>query len=238
VTGLFVTAIIPAAGKGLRFGGKVNKQFLEVQGHPILFYTLRAFEASDLINEIILVVPEDWIEVVSVTILQKYKLEKKYKILAGGKERYHSVQHGLNAANPQTDIVLIHDAVRPLIRTSLIDKAIIAGQEFQAVVLGLPVKDTVKVVQNGFVKNTVDRSLLWSIQTPQVFDFKLLRKAYQKIDDLKIPVTDDAMLVEAFGVPVKIIDGDPINQKITSPEDLEWFEYNLVKLVTANQLTY
>ncbi|MBN2089336.1 2-C-methyl-D-erythritol 4-phosphate cytidylyltransferase [candidate division KSB1 bacterium] len=227
---MFVTAIIPAAGKGLRFGGKVNKQFFEVQGHPILFYTLRAFEASDLIREIILVVPEDWIEIISESVIHKYKFKKNYQILAGGKERYHSVQNGLNAANSQTEIVLIHDAVRPLIRTSVIDRAITACEKFQAVVLGLPLKDTIKIVQDGFVKNTVDRSLLWSIQTPQVFNFELLRMAYQRIDKLNIPVTDDAMLVEASGVPVKIIEGDPINQKITSPEDLEWFEYYLAKL--------
>jgi len=226
---LFVTAIIPAAGKGLRFGGKINKQFFEVQGHPILFYTLQAFEASDLINEIILVVPQDWIEIISKTVLHKYQLKKNYQILAGGSERYQSVQKGLQATNPQTEIVLIHDAVRPLIRTRLIDKTIIACKEFQAVVPGLPMKDTVKSVENGFVKNTVDRSLLWSIQTPQAFNFKLLQTAYQKIANLKIPITDDAMLVEAAGLPVKIIEGDPINLKITSPEDLDWFEYHLAK---------
>lgn len=232
---LFVTAIIPAAGKGLRFGGKINKQFFEVQGKPILYYTLQSFEASDLIDDIILVVPEEWIEIISETVVKKNNLKKNYKILAGGKERYHSVQNGLNAANSQTEIILIHDAVRPLIRTSLIDKTIIACKEFQAVIPGLPMKDTVKIIQDGFVKNTVDRSLLWSIQTPQAFNFDLIKNAYRKIDDLKVPVTDDAMLVEAAGFPVKIIEGDSINQKITSPEDLEWFQYNLVKFTAINQ---
>lgn len=224
---MFVTAIIPAAGKGRRFGSEINKQFLEIDGKPILYYTLHQFEISSLISEIILVVPETWLTSIPKLLIEKYQLKKISRVIIGGRERFESVFNGLKAVAPPTDIVVVHDGVRPLITVQLIEKAIQECQKYDAVALAVPIKDTVKIVQNGFIQQTLDRSLLRAIQTPQVFKFELLLKAYENRPTVSIPLTDDATLVEELGIPVKIVDGDYTNIKITSPEDLLLAEYLL-----------
>ncbi|MCI0512490.1 2-C-methyl-D-erythritol 4-phosphate cytidylyltransferase [candidate division KSB1 bacterium] len=226
----FVSAIIPAAGKGRRLKANINKQFILIQNRPILYYTLKTFETSPLINEIILVVPEAWREEVSQHLVPEFQFSKIRQVIAGGYERYESVANGLNYVDPQTDYVVIHDSVRPFLTASLLEQVILAGFEFQAVTLGVPVKDTIKRVADGFITQTLDRSLLWAIQTPQVFKYDLIQQAYAHIQDLKTTITDDAMLVEALGFPVKIVPGDDLNIKITSVEDLQWAELLVPKL--------
>jgi len=223
---VFVSAIIPAAGKGLRFGGKTNKQFLKINEKPILYYSIRQFEISSLINEIILVVPEDWLSEIP-QLLQKFQFKKLSKIISGGNERFNSVLNGLHVVDPKSNMIAIHDGVRPLVSTKLIDSTIIACIQHQAVTAAVPITDTVKVVQGGVIKSTLDRSLLWAIQTPQVFHYDLLMRAFQKKGEISSKITDDAMLIEHLGHTVKVVEGDYRNIKITSPGDLDLVRFYL-----------
>jgi len=218
---LHVTALILAAGQGRRFGGDIQKQFILLDDKPIVYYTLKRFESSSVISNIILIVPESWLSSIPELLVEKYQFKKISKIIAGGKERYHSVVNGLDAVPPNTDIVVVHDGVRPFISTELIEKAVCECQSADAVALAVPIKDTVKIVENNYITHTLDRSLLKAIQTPQVFKYELLVKAYQDVSTNEA-VTDDATLVERLGHPVKVITGDYFNIKITSPEDLIW----------------
>jgi len=227
---LFVSAIIPAAGKGQRFGSRLNKQFIDLGGKPLLYYTLRQFQIADVINEIILVVPENWLPEMTI-LAEACQFSKITQIVAGGNERFQSVANGLAKIDRQSEIVVVHDGVRPFISTELIAKSVQAGIEYQAVALAVPVKDTIKVVQQGLVEKTLDRSVLWAIQTPQVFQAELLREAYARLSRPTVSITDDATLVEALGHPVKIIEGDYRNIKITSPDDYHLAEFYLSRKI-------
>jgi 2-C-methyl-D-erythritol 4-phosphate cytidylyltransferase len=222
---VFVSAIIPAAGKGQRFGSQLNKQFVELKGRPLLYYTLRQFELSTAIDEIILVVPEAWLPEIPPVFVEQYQFSKIKKIVSGGKERFESVANGLQQIDSRADMVVVHDGVRPFISTQLIAESVDACAIYRAVALAVPVKDTIKVVEQGVVQKTLDRSVLWAVQTPQVFQANLLREAYAQLPGLSQSVTDDAMLVEALGHPVRIIAGDYRNIKITSPDDLHLAEF-------------
>lgn len=222
---MFVSAIIPAAGKGQRFGSQLNKQFVELKGRPLLYYTLRQFELSTAIDEIILVVPEAWLPEIPSVFVEQYQFSKIKKIVSGGKERFESVANGLQQIDSRADMVVVHDGVRPFISTQLIAESVDACAIYRAVALAVPVKDTIKVVEQGVVQKTLDRSVLWAVQTPQVFQANLLREAYAQLPGLSQSVTDDAMLVEALGHPVRIIAGDYRNIKITSPDDLHLAEF-------------
>lgn len=224
---MFVSAIIPAAGVGRRFGSKTNKQFLQLNGKPMLYYSVKAFETSPLISEIILVVPEPWISSVEHEIVQQYHFSKIKQIIPGGKERFYSVSNGLAAVSTEAEIVAVHDGVRPFVSQTLIASCIHACQSHPAIVPAVPVRDTIKSVKNGLINQTMDRSLLWAVQTPQVFQYEILRDAYQNMEVTQSPITDDAMLVERLGVSIKIVHGDYNNIKITSPEDFSWAEYFL-----------
>lgn len=217
------TAIVLAAGQGKRMGTKVQKQYLEIEGKPVLYYSLQVFEHSPLIDEIILVVGENQKEYCQSEIVSKYGITKVRKIVTGGTERYHSVWNGLQEVDDE-GYVFIHDGARPFINEEILNRAYKDVEECKACVVGMPVKDTIKLAdREGYVAQTPDRSLVWMIQTPQVFENSLVKKAYAMLmrqDDIQ--VTDDAMVVEQMlGYKVKLTLGSYENIKITTPEDLE-----------------
>ena len=216
------TAIVLAAGQGKRMGTKIQKQFLEIQGKPILYYSLNAFQNSEVIDEIILVTSEGLENYCEEEFVKKYDFSKVSKIVCGGAERYHSVWHGLKEIDEE-GYVFIHDGARPFVNDDILNRAYEAVSEYGACVVGMPVKDTIKISdENGFAKETPNRSLVWAVQTPQVFQVSLIKEAYGKLmecDD--IPVTDDAMVAEQMlGTKVKLVEGSYENIKITTPEDL------------------
>lgn len=219
------TAIVLAAGKGKRMKTKVSKQFLELNGKPILYYSLLAFEKSP-VDRIILVTGEQDMEYCRKEIVLKYGFDKVVKITAGGKERYDSVWKGIQAAG-ETDYILIHDGARAFIDQETIMRCMEDVRTSKACVAAVPVKDTIKSVDDdlkGVV--TPDRSKLWMVQTPQVFEQKLIYEAYRKLDeDLKqgknAAVTDDTMVAEYYtGVHSHMVMGSYYNIKVTTPEDL------------------
>ena len=226
------TAIVLAAGQGKRMGTKVQKQYLEIANKPVLFYSLYAFEKSPIIDDIILVVGEGQDEYCQNEIVDKYGMRKVKKIVQGGAERYHSVWNGLQEVDGD-GYVFIHDGARPFVTEEMIERAYKDVQKCKACVIGMPVKDTIKLAdQEGFVNETPDRSLLWMIQTPQVFENGLVKEAYAKLMEEKYTqVTDDAMVVEQMlGHKVKLTMGSYENIKITTPEDLDVAEVFVKKL--------
>lgn len=223
----YCTAIVLAAGKGTRMGTRVQKQYLLLEEKPILYYSLRTFQKSALIDEIILVTGAEEVECCRKKIINAYNFTKVKKIVPGGKERYHSVWNGLQAIEEKrvpNSYVFIHDGARPFVTQEIIARAYGQVVECRACVVGMPVKDTIKIADDaGNVADTPDRKRLWMIQTPQVFETELVRRAYQKIMCTKdVQVTDDAMVVEKMErVAVKLVQGAYENIKITTPEDLE-----------------
>lgn len=216
-----VTAVVLAAGAGKRMNSTVHKQYMMLAGKPVLYYALKAFEES-AVTDIVLVVGTGEIEYCRQEIVDLYGIQKVCAIVEGGKERYLSVYEGLLAA-PGTDYVLIHDGARPFVTVDMIARSIASARQYQACVVGMPVKDTIKVVDGeGFSKETPKRSTLWQVQTPQSFSYPLIRGAYEKVlAQEDCAVTDDAMALElATGQQVKVIEGSYQNIKITTPEDL------------------
>ena len=219
-------AIVLAAGRGKRMQSDVAKQYLLVRNKPVLFYSLKAFQDS-LVDEIILVTAESEIAYCKDEIVEKYEFSKVSQIVAGGKERYHSVHNGLKACE-DADIVLIHDGARPFVDDAIIARNINTVKEYGACVTGMPVKDTIKISDaEGFVQETPRRDLIWTIQTPQTFRYDLIRNAYDTFlnneeENCKLyNVTDDAMVAELFGgLKVKLVEGSYNNVKITTPEDM------------------
>ncbi|MBC5658183.1 2-C-methyl-D-erythritol 4-phosphate cytidylyltransferase [Anaerosacchariphilus sp. NSJ-68] len=226
----YCTAIVLAAGQGKRMGSSIHKQFLELKGHPILYYSLQAFQDSPLVERMILVTGETEISYVKEEIVEKYQFDKVTDVIAGGAERYASVWNGLQTLErklteeEKDGFVFIHDGVRPFIHEEILRRAYDAVEEHHACVVGMPSKDTVKIADaEGFVRTTPARSLVWNIQTPQVFDFRLAHQAYAELEKSgRTDATDDAMIVEAFtDTKVKLVEGSYENIKITTPEDLE-----------------
>lgn len=215
------TAIIPAAGSGNRMNRDVSKQYLTLRGKPILAHTLEVLEASSLVDAILLVVPLQDMESVRTAVLAPWNMKKAVGIIAGGKERQDSVRAGIEALDQGTELVLIHDGVRPLIRVELIERCIRAAQSEGAVTVGVPVKDTVKEVDSeGRVLRTCNRSVLRLTQTPQVFRRDIIENAHREAARDGYRGTDDTSLVERLGIAVRMIPGDYRNIKITTPEDL------------------
>ena len=216
------TAIVLAAGAGKRMNSKVQKQYLLLKEKPVLYYSLKAFEESQ-VEDIILVVGAGEIEYCQKEIIEKYGIQKVRAIVAGGKERYHSVYEGLKAAG-QTDYVLIHDGARPFVSQAIIERTIAAVSEYKACVVGMPVKDTIKIADEaGYAKETPNRSRVWMVQTPQAFSYSLIYDAYTRmLQQEDSAITDDAMVVERMtDYKVKLIAGSYQNIKITTPEDLD-----------------
>ena len=214
-----VAAVIVAAGSGKRMGLQVKKQYLIIEEYPVLYYSLKAF--SDYgVEKIVLVVPEEDIEYCKEHIVNKYGFCDIVQVVAGGKERYDSVLAGLEKVNE--DYVLIHDGARPCISINLIERCVQAVKKYKACILSVPVKETVKVInEEGFIVDTPNRSHVWLAQTPQAFDTALLKQAYTYTITKEMAITDDAMMVEHFlKIPVKVVEGEYTNIKITTKEDI------------------
>ncbi|MBW8057757.1 MAG: 2-C-methyl-D-erythritol 4-phosphate cytidylyltransferase [candidate division NC10 bacterium] len=216
-----VTAIVPAAGLGRRAGGDVPKQFLLLRGMPILTRTLLNLTNPGLVNALVLVVPpgaEEWCQ---QHILAPYPLPPIIQIIPGGAERQESVFRGLQRTTAETQLVVIHDAVRPFVSPDLLRRTIEAAQTFRAAVAAVPAVETVKVVERELIRETPPRDRLWIAQTPQAFEGELIREAYRRAAADGFRGTDDAMLVERLGVQVKVVLSYPENMKITTAEDLQ-----------------
>lgn len=201
-------------------GGGTAKQFLPLLGKPMLAHTLAAFEAAASIDQVVLVVGEDQLDVCRTEIVDRYGFRKVRKLMPGGSERQDSVYSGLGSLGPDCDLVVVHDAARPLVTPEMLDRAVAEARRTGAVVAAVPVKDTIKLVDGGAVAETPDRSRLWAAQTPQVFRCALLLEAHRKARQDGFVGTDDAALVERLGHPVYIVEGSPENLKVTTPEDL------------------
>ena len=214
-------AIIPAAGSSKRMQNNVSKQYLLLDGVPVLARTLEIFQRSPGIDEIFLIVPETDIDYAHKHIVDRYAISKVTNILAGGKERQDSVRNGIDALGGDHDIVVIHDGVRPFISEELIHSAILEASRARAVTVGVPVKDTVKSInRHGIVVKTLNRKALWLTQTPQAFERDVIKKAYEAAYRNNYYGTDDASLVERIGVKVMMIRGSYDNIKITTQDDI------------------
>ncbi len=234
-------AIVLAAGRGKRMNSHVAKQYLLIKDKPVLYYALKQFEDS-FIDDIILVTGAEEISYCQEEIIVKYGFAKVRKIVAGGKERYHSVHQGLLAAAAFLEgeaCIYIHDGARPFINEGILQRAKESAEQFGSGVVGMPVKDTIKIAdENGFAVSTPKRSLVWQVQTPQCFLYSVIMPAYAKLAEKEaeltaqgIAITDDAMVVELLsGHQVKLVEGSYENMKITTPEDLTVAESFLNKM--------
>lgn len=209
--------VIVAAGSASRMGG-IDKVMAPLGGEPMIVRTVRAFQECDAVKKIVVVTRQDLI--LPITSLCS-GMDKVKAVVAGGSSRQESVHLGLNALSGEVQLVAVHDGARPLATWQLIDRVIRAANTYGAAAPAIPVKDTIKVVQGGVVKMTPDRSELYAVQTPQVFDFDLLRGALKKVEQEQLQVTDDCSAVEQMGMRVKIVEGDERNLKVTTPLDLK-----------------
>jgi len=213
-----VGAIIPAAGRGKRIGASIPKQFLEIQGRPLLHHTLTVFASCKLIDYVVLVMPRADVNEVGKDWMNKYKIVQE--VVVGGEQRQDSVYNGFNSLEKGTDIVVVHDGVRPFTTPQMITATVEAAQQHGAAITAIPVSDTVKQAADGFVKQTVSRDGLWRVQTPQAFQYGLLQQAFKKAQKDSYYGTDEGSLVEYLGERVKIVPGSELNIKITRKEDL------------------
>lgn len=218
-------AIVLAAGQGKRMGTSVQKQYIELEGKPLIYYSLKTFQESGLIDSVVLVVGEGQVAYAQNEIVSKYGFSKVCAVVEGGKERYDSVWQGLKTVSqePEVSYIYIHDGARPFVDDEILNRGYETVEQFRACVAGMPSKDTVKVVdEQGFAINTPDRKYVWVIQTPQIFEKSLIMEAYARLmKEEHEDVTDDAMAVERMmKVPVKMFEGSYQNVKITTPEDL------------------
>lgn len=214
-----ISAIILAGGKGKRMGANISKQYIELKGKPILYYTIKRFFDSKDIDKIILVLPKDEIDYCKEEVLDKYSLHVDL-IVEGGKERQDSVMNALNELIDD-EIVLIHDGARPFVSQRIIDEGIKYARLYGASAPGVMPKDTIKIKSdNNFASSTPDRNTLVAIQTPQVFKLSIIKECHKRVKEEDIKVTDDTMVVEAYGNKVYLYEGDYTNIKVTTPEDL------------------
>ena len=218
-----VTAIVLAAGRGKRMESDIQKQYMELLGKPLIYYSLAAFEKS-AVDRIVLVTGSGEEEFCRKEIVERFGFRKVSAVVAGGKERYHSVYEGLKAA-AGSSYVLIHDGARPCVTTDIIQAAITGAAENGACVIGMPVKDTIKIADEAdYAESTPDRNRLWMIQTPQAFSYELVLGAYQRLfenEEYQKGITDDAMVIETMtSHKVRLIRGSYKNMKVTTPEDM------------------
>lgn len=223
-------AIVLSGGCGNRMKSNIPKQYLDLKGKPALYYSLKAFEESG-VDDIVLVAASEYLEYCRTEIVDRYGLTKVKSIVPGGRERYFSVYEGLRQAQT-SEYVLIHDGARPFVTEDIIARSMKTVVQEQACVVGMPVKDTIRIVDtDGYAAYTPERNLVWQIQTPQTFSCALITQAYQELMrrldmGADVPaITDDAMVLEyIYGKKVKLIEGDYRNIKITTPEDLQMAE--------------
>jgi 2-C-methyl-D-erythritol 4-phosphate cytidylyltransferase len=219
---MYVTAIVLAAGKGLRFTSRLSKPLIKVNSKPIIIRCLGILSQHPYIKDII-VVANSKNSISIIREIKQYRIKKIKDIILGGRLRQNSVINGLKAMDMRTGLVLIHDAVRPFIDKDMVSSVIKEASRYGAAIVGVPVKDTVKKVKTKFVvEKTLNRKSLWEVQTPQAFKKELILEAYERFGDIE--VTDDASLVEKLGAKVKIVRGSYNNIKITTPDDLIFAE--------------
>lgn len=216
-----ISAIILAGGKGKRMNSSVSKQFIEIKGKPIIYYTIKKFNENEKIDNIVVVLSQDEVEYFKENILKKYSL-KVDNIVIGGAERQDSVYNGLKSlASGETDIVLIHDGARPFISNRIIEDGIKYASIYGAAAPGVMPKDTIKIKdEHNFSIKTPNRETLMAIQTPQVFKFNEILECHKKVKSEKVVVTDDTMVAEMYGYKVYLYNGEYTNIKVTTPEDL------------------
>jgi 2-C-methyl-D-erythritol 4-phosphate cytidylyltransferase len=216
------SAVIVAAGKGTRMGPNVDKIFLEINGRPVIAYTWERFNDAECIDEIVLVIRPD-LEEAFHEVARKNGFSKPYRLVAGGKERQDSVWNGLERIALSTEVVAIQDAARPCTSQALIRDTVEAAKAVGAAVAAEQVSDTVKESANGeFIDRTLDRSRLWAVQTPQVFQVQVIRKALMEVRSRGLVVTDDTAACELIGQRVKLVKGSEPNPKVTTPKDLAY----------------
>jgi 2-C-methyl-D-erythritol 4-phosphate cytidylyltransferase len=212
-------AIVAAAGQGTRMGTGRAKQFLELAGIPVIIHTLKRFEASAEIQQVVVVLPPQdaagFLELAG-----RYGLKKLTRVVPGGATRAQSVWRGLQSLRSTTEIVAVHDGVRPFVSPAEIDETVRAARENGAAILVSPVTDTIKQVEDGRVSATIDRLTLRRALTPQCFRYELLRRAFERASSLDSSITDESFLVEKLGEPVVLVEGSATNIKLTRPEDL------------------
>jgi 2-C-methyl-D-erythritol 4-phosphate cytidylyltransferase len=215
-------ALIVAGGKSVRFGGEVPKQFRNICGRPMLSWAIESFEKAKSVDQILVVVPEDYMIYTSEKVIDPYDFSKVTKVVAGGESRPESVYNGLQAISDTTDFVAIHDGARPLVTPEDIDKVIVAARKDKAAILAMKATDTVKRVRDSFVISTLERDSLYMAQTPQVFQYSLILDVHREYaeQDGEDPATDDASMVEKKGFKVRTIEPSSPNFKITSADDL------------------
>lgn len=216
----FVSAIIVAAGQSRRMGGDTSKQFILIDGVPVIARTLKAFEIAERIREVVIAARQEDIPQM-YALIQDYEITKVKQIITGGETRQESVFRAIAQVDENADFLAIHDGARPLIRPQEIDLAVSAAVEHGAAALGVPVKDTVKQVDaDGKIVDTPERSTLWTVQTPQVFSRALYLRAAEQAGEAAAQLTDDCQLIERTGAPVYLVRGAYANLKITTPEDV------------------
>ena len=219
-----ISALIVAAGKGTRMGADVDKLWLEIAGRPVIAHTWRQFDEADCVDEIILVV-RDGMQPHFTELAGKFHFQKTFRLVVGGAERQDSVWNGLDALSPQSEIVAIQDAARPCTSTELIAATIAAARENGAAVAALPVTDTIKETADGkIISRTVDRTKLWSVQTPQTFRVEVIRRAIAAARKKNMILTDDTAACELIGQPVRLVKSAAPNPKVTVPADLPFIE--------------
>lgn len=214
-----VAVIIAAAGSGTRMQNIEKKQYIKLNGKEILVRTVEKFQSNSLIHEIIIVTNEDEINRCK-ELVKKYCLTKVSFVVSGGERRQDSIYNALKSVSETTEFVMVHDAARPFVTSEIIEKNIEAVDLTRGVVTAVPSKDTIKVIENGLVKETLDRSKLYNVQTPQTFDYHKLLEGYRYMFKNNIVVTDDSSLAEAIGISVMCVIGSYDNIKITTSEDL------------------
>ena len=227
---MHVTAIVVAAGEGRRIGGDTSKTYLALAGRPLVLRTLDRIFSARSVNQVVLVVGAGDVKRCMAMLQADAALKGRPCVVqVGGATRQRSVKQGLQKISADTDIVIIHDGARPFVSAALVDRCVQAAVEKGAAVVGLPVRDTIKVVSGDhYVQNTPERSSLWEIQTPQVFQRDLFLAAHAWADREGFEATDDAMVVERMGKPVYVLEGERTNFKITVPEDL-WLAETLIR---------
>ena len=216
----YVSCIVAAGGKGTRMGADINKIFLEISGVPVLAYTLHALNKCEYIDEIILVTAE--CDILGChDIVREFGIDKVKTITQGGATRQESVRNGLLSISENADIIMVHDAARPLVTNEHLEEVIKAANEFGAAALGVPEKNTLKQIdENGFISHTIDRSAVYAIHTPQVFSSEIMRRMYENGNEHLSSATDDCMLAEMLGEKIKIVEDSYENIKITTKDDL------------------
>lgn len=225
-----LAVIIPAAGSGTRMGSRLPKPFIELMGAPILEHTIQSFVKVDAVSQILIATSKEWFRAVEEVFLNFSEPGVDMQVVEGGKERQYSIQNAISYVQKDIDLIAVHDAVRPFVKKSQIEKCCEVALEVGGSILAVPAKDTIKKVDDHLViESTPDRSMLWQAQTPQVFRKDLLISSYRSAEESGYLGTDDASLVERFGGHVKVVQGDRENLKITYPIDLEVAELILRK---------